>query len=183
VTFKLKPNFRTLGARIGKHVQPVKAALEKADAGAMRAQLVTEGHATVVGVEIDGAPLTVTNDEVEVVVTAREGFAAAGDRVGVVVIDTRITAALKSEGVARELQNRLQAMRKEMALGYEDRITVALNGSAALLAMLAPFIETVKAEVLAVAFELGDGGTAMRDAHVTEVDLEGEGATLRMARA
>ncbi|MFI5297406.1 MAG: class I tRNA ligase family protein [Polyangiales bacterium] len=181
VTFKLKPNFRTLGARIGKHVQAVKAALEKANAGAMRAALVNEGKALVEGVEIEGAQLWVTSDEVEVVVTAREGFAAAGDRVGVVVLDTRVTPQLHAEMLARELQNRLQAMRKEIGLAYADRIEVAVVAGATFLAEVAPFASTLKEETLAVRFELGDVEIAACE--VREVEVEGERVVLRMRRA
>ena len=128
VTFKLKPNFRTLGARIGKHVQAVKKALEEVDAGALRAELVTKGKAIVPGVTIDGAPLEVGPDDVEVQVLAREGFAAAGDRVGVVVLDTKLNPDLLENGLARELLNRLQGIRKELGLAYDDRVKVVVVG-------------------------------------------------------
>ena len=128
VTFKLKPNFRALGPRIGKQVQEVKKALESVNAGALRAELVTKGKAIVPGVLIDGAPLEVGPEEIEVQVVAREGFAAAGDRVGVVVLDTRMTPELKQEGLAREVINRLQSIRKELGLAYEDRVAVLVDG-------------------------------------------------------
>lgn len=64
--FELKPNFRALGPRIGKHVQAVRASLESVDVEAFRAELVANGKAVVPGVYIDGRPLEVTSEEVEV---------------------------------------------------------------------------------------------------------------------
>jgi isoleucyl-tRNA synthetase len=181
VSFALKPNFRALGPKIGKQVQAVKAALEKADAGSLRAQLVSEGRAEVPGVTIDGAPLFVTPEEIEVTVFAKEGFAAAGERVGVVVLDTRVTPELRAEGLARELQNRLQNLRKELGLAYEERVDFAVHAPTDLFTALAPHRERVGAEVLARTLILGDA--AARDdakhAHFAsperrEVEVDGE---------
>jgi isoleucyl-tRNA synthetase len=182
VTFKLKPNFRALGARIGKHVQAVKAALEKADAGALRAELVTNGKAIVPGVVIDGAPLEVTPDEIEVQVLAREGFAAAGDRVGVVVLDTRITPELKEEGIARELVNRLQAMRKEMGLDFQDRVVVSLVAPRIIVDAAGKHERSIVEAVLCARFDRTEGD-AKANVDATTVDVEGHAVAVQMKKA
>jgi len=180
VTFKLKPNFRALGARIGKHVQAVKAALEKVDAIALRADLVTNGKALVPGVEIDGAPLEVTPEEVEVQVLAREGFAAAGDRVGVVVLDTRITPELKQKGLARELLNRLQTRRKEAGLAYDDRIAVSLVGPKELVDAANTHCDLIVGNALCTDFEAKESGEL---ADAIEIEVEGMIAKVSLRKA
>lgn len=180
VTFKLKPNFRALGARIGKHVQAVKAALEKADAITLRAELVTNGKAQVPGVTIDGAPLEVTPEEVEVQVLAREGFAAAGDRVGVVVLDTRITPELKAKGIARELLNRLQTRRKETGLAYDDRIDVKVQGPKELVEAATAHRALIVENALCKSFEIAE---AIELGDAVEVDVEGMTAKVSIRKS
>ncbi len=177
VTFKLKPNFRALGARIGKHVQAVKGALEKVDAVSLRSELVTNGKALVPGVEIDGAPLEVTTEEVEVQVLAREGFAAAGDRVGVVVLDTRITPELRQKGIARELLNRLQSRRKESGLAYDDRVVVMISGAQELLDAVQAHKSLLVDNALCQTLEVGEGPDAI------EIEVEGMTAKVSMKKA
>jgi isoleucyl-tRNA synthetase len=129
ISYELKPNFRALGPRLGKKVQAVKKALATADAGAVRTSLATDGKVAVEletrdgkeTVELDGA-------EVQVAVVASDGFAAAGGRAGVVVLHTELTPALLDEGLAREVLARLQGQRKQLALGYTDRIVVTIHG-------------------------------------------------------
>jgi len=182
VTFTLKPNFRALGARIGKHVQAVKAALERVDAGKMRAELVTKGRALVPGVQIDGAQLEVTADDIEVQVLASEGFAAAGDRVGVVVLDTRITPELKEEGIARELVNRLQTMRKEMGLDFQDRVLVSLVAPRAIVDAVNKHEKSIVDAVLCTRFDRAEG-EASSGAGATTVDVEGHAVAVQMKKA
>ncbi|MGL1636566.1 DUF5915 domain-containing protein, partial [Vibrio parahaemolyticus] len=80
VTTRLKPSFRSLGQKgMGKQAQELKksmASLASAEAQAILATILAEGQATVSGVAL-------TRDDVEVAFDAKEGYAAAGDRVGV----------------------------------------------------------------------------------------------------
>ncbi|GAC1538068.1 MAG: hypothetical protein NVS3B10_02520 [Polyangiales bacterium] len=180
VTFQLKPNFRTLGARIGKHVQAVKAALAKVDAATMRAELVEKGSATVSEVIIDGAPLVVTPEDIEVQVLAREGVAAAGGRVGVVVLDTRITPALRESGIGRELLNRLQAVRKELGLDYQDRIEVLLAGPDEITKAAEAHRQAIEEATLST-LRLHPAPTTPDATHT--VDVEGHTVSLQVRKA
>jgi isoleucyl-tRNA synthetase len=126
VSYQLKPNFRALGPRLGKKVQAVKKALAAADAGALRAELAEHG---VCRVEADGESIELSGDEVEVAVVAAEGYAAAGGRAGVVVLHSELNDQLLDEGLAREVLARVQAQRKQLDLGYTDRIRLVVRGS------------------------------------------------------
>jgi isoleucyl-tRNA synthetase len=161
VSYQLKPNFRALGPRLGKKVQGVKKALAAADAGALRSQLAAEGSFTI---DVDGEAVKLDGDEVQVAVVASEGFAAAGGRAGVVVLHTALTDALRDEGFAREILAKLQAQRKQLDLGYTDRIRVAVRGGARVHAVVEAHRANIEREALCaelgVAALTGDEGEA-----------------------
>ena len=77
---------------------------------------------------------------------AKPGFQAASGRSGVVVLRTALDADLIEEGLFREVLNRVQAFRKELDLEYTDRIRLALDGDAELLAAVRPRAEALARE-------------------------------------
>jgi len=145
VLFRLKPNFRALGARLGPRVQRVKAALEAGDGDRLHAELAREGKLTLT---IDGEELAIGADEVEVSAEAAAGFAAETGPIGVVVLHTTLTEALIEEGILREIVSRVQAERKEHGLEYTDRIALSLGGSARVVRVARAGAEHVRAECL-----------------------------------
>ena len=179
--YRLKPNFKVLGPRVGKKVQRVKQLLEQADAGALRASLASTGRASL---DVDGEALVLGPDDLEVSVEAAEGFAAAGGAVGVVILHTTLTDELRREGLARELQSRLQAWRKEQKLAFEARIArvVVRTASAELRAAVSAFGDELRGNVLIDVLEASDdlagaGAGAVRD------EIEGEAVALDLVRA
>jgi isoleucyl-tRNA synthetase len=126
VRYVLKPNFRALGPKLGKKVQVAKQVLAKADAAALRAELATHGK---VSIDLEGEAVDLGPEEIEVVVEAADGYAAAGGRAGVVVLHTTLTDALRDEGLGREILSRVQAIRKDLQLGFTDRVRLAVGGS------------------------------------------------------
>jgi isoleucyl-tRNA synthetase len=176
VEFRIKPSFRSLGQRgLGREAQRLKqtmASFSSAEAGALASALMAGGMTELLGVEL-------RRDDVEVEFVAKEGFAAAGDRAGVVVLDTRIDDELRDRGFLRELQNRIQTIRKEMALQYTDRIRLWIQGSEHAERVVEEYKEALAAEVLAV-----EVWTAAAPSSVPAraVDLEGETVHLGLAR-
>ena len=126
VRYELKPNFRSLGPRLGKKVQLVKQRLGEANASALRAELATTGKLRL---EVGGESIEIGAEDVEVQVMATEGYAAAGSRAGVVVLHTALSPALLDEGLGREVLAKVQSVRKELDLGYTERIEVVVRGS------------------------------------------------------
>jgi len=145
VSYQLKPNFRALGPRLGKKVQAVKKALAEADAGAIRSALAADGKATL---DVGGESLELTGEEVEVAVVACEGFAAAGGRAGVVVLHSELTDELLDEGLMREVLARLQGQRKQLDLGYTDRIHVTVRGDERARSVVDQFRDHISKEAL-----------------------------------
>jgi isoleucyl-tRNA synthetase len=199
VEFRLKPNFRTLGQRgLGKAAQGLKktmAALPREEAGALASRLMADEAVTIDGVTLD-------RDDAEIELVAKEGFAAAGDRLGVVLLDTRIDDELRDQGLLRELANRVQTIRKEMGLEYTDRIRVRVEGSDRVRGIVDRGRDALSADVLAVqvattawgetngtqpaqgpAPESPNLGDAAHRGGEREVDIDGERVRISVLRA
>ena len=178
VTYRVKPNFRTLGQKgMGAQAQQLKkfmTAMSAADAQALVASVLSAGKATVEGIEIEQADLEVAFD-------AKEGYAAAGERIGVVVLDTRLDDALRDLGYLRELQNRIQTARKEMSLDFVDRIHVRLAGSDRATRIAAAHVDTIKSECLALRLEVG--APSDESVPTREIDVEGDKVQLWITKA
>jgi len=171
VSYEIRPNFKVLGPRFGKNVQQVRQVLAKADGAALFAQLQSGG----ITVEIDGRSEALSQEEVDVRLTPKEGFAAAQGSRLVVVISTEITEALRREGLVREVVRALQDIRKEQNLAYDARIKVTIEtADDALNGAIAEFKDYIAQEVLADALACGPAGDAAKVVAIegSEVRLE-----------
>ncbi|MCA9515631.1 MAG: isoleucine--tRNA ligase [Myxococcales bacterium] len=168
VTFAVKPNYRALGPVFGSRMPVVRKALDESDPEAVRLALAERGVYALTLADGDTAELT--TEHVQVAVQAKEGFAAAGAGVGVVILDTGLDDALIAEGHVREVISRVQALRKQAELDYTARIALAVSGDAAVIAAC----EAHKAEIAreTLADEVTLGGEATGD-HSAEFDLDG----------
>ena len=155
---RVKPLLPVIGRTYGAQVPGIMAA-----ARGNAVEILVDGSVRLAGV-------TLKPNEVEILATPRPGTAVAHDEGIVVVIDTTLTAALRSEGDARELTRAVQDLRKQAALALDDRIELWLDADAALIDALDPYLGAVAADTLAVAIH--------RDAPppglpVAEVTLDG----------
>ncbi|MCL2722834.1 MAG: isoleucine--tRNA ligase [Polyangiaceae bacterium] len=177
VTYRVKPNFRTLGQKgMGKQAQDLKktmAAMTPSEARALISELFANGTATVHGTAVD-------KEDVEIAFDAKEGYAAAGARVGVVVVDTRLTDELRDLGYLRELLNRLQSARKEMGLEFTQRIAVAVAGTDRTTRIARAHSNMIKSECLVV--DLSTPSVTPTGAP-REVDVEGDRVQLWISKA
>ena len=159
VTYELKPNLKLIGAKYRELVPAIKATLGRANAAHLKNKLATDGHCIL---NIEGQMVDLTAEEVEVSLMAKEGFAAAGSRSVVVVLDTTLTPELLEEGLARELVSRVQKLRGELDLNYEQRIQLAVKSSDKVQDIVRKFEAYIKGETLAAELVLGttpDGWT------------------------
>jgi isoleucyl-tRNA synthetase len=175
VTYRVKPNFRTLGQKgMGAQAQTLKkhmATMSAESAQGLVTSMLSEGKATILGIDIEQADLEVGFD-------AKDGYAAAGDRIGVVVLDTRLDDELRELGSLRELLNRVQTARKEMGLEFVDRIEVHLAGNDRVVRIAKAHEPTIKSECLAVSLTFGTGPTEPR-----EVEIDGDKLQLWITKA
>jgi isoleucyl-tRNA synthetase len=147
-------------------------ALASTAAGSLASRLLA-GHA----VTLEGVQLG--RDDVEVDFLAKDGFAAAGDRVGVVLLDTQLDDELRDLGLLRELQNRIQSMRKEMGLEYTDRVRLVVLGSERVAAIVRLHEAALAREILAIEIATGRIPAGFEE---RAVDLDGEPLTIGLAR-
>jgi isoleucyl-tRNA synthetase len=178
VEFRIKPNFRALGPRVGRRMPALKAALAAADGAALLRTRDAEG---AVSIEVEGERLRLGPDEIEVALEAKPGFSAASGRAGVVVLRTALDPALVEEGLFREVLNRVQAFRKELDLEYTGRIRLTLAGHPELLAAVRPRAEALGRETLAV--EVRVGAEPPPGAASSEVAIDGRELRLGLVLA
>ncbi|MFZ5897302.1 MAG: isoleucine--tRNA ligase [Myxococcota bacterium] len=168
VSFRLKPNFRTLGPRLGKDVQAVKKALESADGARLYAELAETSKARL---EVNGNVLEFGPSELEVVVEAAPGFAAESGKVGVVVLHTVLTEELVDEGILREILSRIQAARKDGGLGFTDRVVLSIDGSERVVRVARQGESEIKQECLATGVRFGERADAAQTHELGEEQL------------
>jgi isoleucyl-tRNA synthetase len=153
VDYEVLPNFKALGPRLGKRMPHVKAELAKQSGAALMKSLRDKGQ---VEFEFDGEKVAITQDEVEIRLQAKEGWAAANDKGVVVVLATELTPELIAEGLARELVRVIQERRKEMGCNFTDRIEVGVvTKSDELKKAVETFRDYICAETLAVKLQIG----------------------------
>ncbi|MEM8865493.1 MAG: isoleucine--tRNA ligase [Planctomycetota bacterium] len=124
VDHQVLPNFKLLGKKLGKLMPKVKKALGEATGSELLANFRDNGE---INLTIDGEAVALTREEVEVRITAKEGYAAANDQGVVVVLATELTPELIAEGLARDLVRVIQDRRKELGCEFTDRIEVGIE--------------------------------------------------------
>jgi isoleucyl-tRNA synthetase len=155
----VKPNFKRLGQVYGPRLKAVGARIQTLTSDEL-AQLEKQGE---LAVEVEGETLTLHLDEVEIRTQDLPGWLVATDGPLTVALDVTLTEELRQEGLARELVNRLQNLRKDSGLEVQDRIQVTLGASAPaeLQAAVQNFGDYIREEVQALRLdfvpELVDG--------------------------
>jgi isoleucyl-tRNA synthetase len=126
VEFKVTPDFSKLGPRLGAKMPAVKKAFQEADHKRLRDDLVSGGTCALT---VDGETFTFTDDEVQVAMESRKGYAAATGAHIAVVLSTELTPELEAEGIAREVVHHLQGLRKTADLDYQAKIDATVVSS------------------------------------------------------
>lgn len=147
VSYRVKPNYRTLGPRFGKSMPDLAAAVAALDGAEVDRLLKAEEHVAVV---VGGESHELGGDDLLVETEQRQGFVIEREGDLVVALSTELTPELRREGLARELVHHVQNTRKAAGLQIEDRIHLTLEGPDEIGAMLEDFGEWVQKETLSV---------------------------------
>jgi len=145
VTKKIKPNFKTLGPKYGQHMKAIAAAVG------------TFGQQDILQLERDGCyPLSISGEsidlsteDVDILSEDIPGWMVASQGKLTVALDVTLTGQLKAEGIARELVNRIQKLRKESDFEITDRIVVELEDHDYVKGAAAHFKTYICTEILA----------------------------------
>lgn len=169
---QIKPNFRALGPKYGKQMKDIAAVINgftQQDIQAFERQGTKE-------ITLDGEKLTLTLDDVEITSQDIEGWLVASSSTGLVVaLDATITDELRAEGIARELVNRIQNLRKDTGLEVTDRIRILLQQQDTLEKAVRANEAYIKAETLANEILFADtlqGEEVAFDDIVTKIAVE-----------
>ena len=146
----IKANFKTLGPKYGKLMKAIAAAV-----GGMTTEdigtLEREGNFDV---NIEGQDIALTLEDVEITSQDIPGWAVASEGGLTVALDITITDELYNEGLARELVNRIQNLRKDSGLEVTDRIRLVVENSDRLMSAIEGNREYICDETLAEEFEV-----------------------------
>ncbi|TAK66210.1 MAG: isoleucine--tRNA ligase, partial [Bacteroidetes bacterium] len=142
---KTKPNFKALGPKHGKAVQPIANAIRSFGASEIR-QLQANGH---IMIPVNGTDVSVALEDVEIIHEDIKGWLVESDGILTVALDTELTPELIEEGFAREFINRVQNMRKDAGFEVMDRIKIFYGGTQPLAAALRTYEKYVMNETLA----------------------------------
>jgi len=129
-TYSFKPQLRTVGPKYGKYLGAIRTALSEIDGNDAMDKLNESGELRL---DIPGADVVLTKDDLLIEMTKKEGFESLSDRGVTVVIDKNLTPELIEEGNVRELISKIQTMRKDSGFEVMDRIRVAFSGNIAIL--------------------------------------------------
>jgi len=172
---ELKPNYRTLGPRFGKHMPLVAAAVAGLDATHAAATLREGGH---VAVSINGQDHELTAEDLLVSMKPLAGYQVEREGSHAVALELEIDEELRVEGWAREIVRAIQLARQDAGLEVTDRIVLTIDGDESLIAAARAHQEYIAGETLAVqvSYESLDGSTA-------PVDIDGRELRVGVALA
>jgi isoleucyl-tRNA synthetase len=160
---KAKPNFRSLGQKFGKAVQPVAARIREFSGNEIN-ELERQGTLTL---PINGSEYTISKEDIEILHEDIKGWMVESDGSITVALDTELDEELIDEGFAREFVNRIQNMRKAAEFEVTDRIKIYHASTKRLGKALNRMAGYIKQETLAT--ELSDtppGSLALARAEV-----------------
>ena len=146
ITKRIKPNFKTLGPKYGKYMKQIAA---------LTAQFSQERIAEIESapesvLEIDGQQIVVTPADFEITSEDMPGWLVASEGKLTVALDITLTDELRAEGVARELINRIQNIRKDSGFEVTDKIRVEIEQKELVADAVARYADYIGSQTLAV---------------------------------
>ena len=160
---KVKPDFKKLGPRYGKIMKALAAAIQTMS----QEDIIAFEKAGTFTLTVDGQVAVIERSDVEIISEDIPGWLVANEGRLTVALDITVTEELRKEGLARELVNRIQNLRKNNGFDVTDKITVSVLSNDIIDATIAEFNTYIANQVQAVTVEVTD---VISDA--TELDFE-----------
>ena len=182
VAHRVKPRYDLLGPKHGRLVREIVAALGAMDPEEVASALGRRGE---VEVPAGGATVTVTRDEVSVETVEKEGYAVESEGGVTCALNATLTYDLVMEGIAREMVNKIQTMRKEADFNIEDRIQTVFWSDDAVREACQIHRDYVMEETLSEDLEFtgGPGAAEERGELTREWDVNGHRAVISVGRS
>jgi isoleucyl-tRNA synthetase len=177
VSYRILPNNKLLGPRLGVAFPRVRAALAALDPSQV-AQQVAAGEPVIL--TVNGETVELTSEEVLVQTQPAAGLAVASEKELTVAVDITVTPALLAEGRARKLVRQIQQLRKEAGLEISDRIVTYLSVAPLVDEVLALFGDYIRVETLSVEL-LAVQNSAAFPAQLSQASVDLGNASVRVA--
>ncbi len=171
---RVKPDFKKLGPRFGKRMKSVAAAIQALPQPDI-ARLERDGSITLV---VDGDDAVVPATDVEIFSEDIPGWLVANEGSLTVALDITVTPELRKEGIARELVNRIQNIRKSRDYSITDRIDITIASSPETDGAVEQFRSYISDQVLATSLTIGEPVAAEAE----NLDMDGTMVTLSIVR-
>ena len=146
ITKRIKPNFKTLGPRYGKYMKQIAAMT--AEFSQERIAQIEAAAQTVL--DLGAEKITVTPADFEITSEDMPGWLVASEGKLTVALDITLTEELRAEGVARELINRIQNIRKDSGFEVTDKIRVEIEQKEFVAGAIAKYAGYIASQTLAV---------------------------------
>ena len=171
---RIKPDFKKLGPRYGKIMKSLAAAIQ----GMNQEDIMAFEAAGTFTLNVEGQEATIERADVEIISEDIPGWLVANEGRLTVALDITVTEELRKEGLARELVNRIQNLRKSNGYDITDKITVTVLSSDEMDEAIKEYNEYIANQVLAVSVEITDH--AISDA--TVLDFEDFNLSVRIEK-
>ena len=145
ITKRIKPNFKTLGPTYGKYMKQIAALT----AAFTQEQIAAVESAPETTLDLGGERITVTAADFEITSEDMPGWLVTSEGKLTVALDITVTDDLRREGVARELINRIQNIRKDSGFEVTDRIRVEIEAKEAVVGAVAAYADYIGQQTLA----------------------------------
>ena len=145
ITKRIKPNFKTLGPKYGKYMKQIAALT----AAFTQEQIAAVESAPETTLDLGGERITVTAADFEITSEDMPGWLVTSEGMLTVALDITVTDDLRREGVARELINRIQNIRKDSGFEVTDRIRVEIEAKEAVVGAVAAYADYIGQQTLA----------------------------------
>lgn len=165
ITKRIKPNFKTLGPRYGKQMKQISAMVAAFSQSDIAQLERTDSWTT----EIDGVKIEATAADFDITSEDMPGWLVTTEGKLTVAMDITLTDELRKEGLARELVNRIQNIRKDSGFEVTDKIRVTFEKNDALRAAVSAYRDYIASQVLAVEILETE---SLTDAATQELDLD-----------
>ena len=146
ITKRIKPNFKTLGPRYGKYMKQIAALT----AGFSQERIAEIEASAEIALDMGAETITVTPADFEITSEDMPGWLVASEGKLTVALDITVTDALRAEGVARELINRIQNIRKDSGFEVTDKIRVEIERRPFAAEALDAYADYIASQTLAV---------------------------------
>ncbi|MDE5612873.1 MAG: class I tRNA ligase family protein, partial [Odoribacter sp.] len=163
---KIKPNFKTLGPKYGKYMKQISALVAEME----QSQIFEFEKNGCYGLTIDGEVIKLSLEDVEILSEDIPGWLVANEGRLTVALDINVTKELKEEGIARELINRIQNLRKDSGFDVTDKITLAIGQHPEIDEAVEHFSAYIASQVLAESVTLTDTrNDCAKDVEIDEI--------------